>query len=290
MQSKNLTYTEHRYSPIDRPFYIGRHGPHREIQAQKKLRNLHTHAGLEIAGIISGTAAEYFNGRRYPVKRGDLLIIDPVFFHEMGENDSIDLIDCHLTRESVVAAHFDSSDLFMLRPFAALQRGASPVISGMGSCVEVLVDAWKLFGTQKVSDKQRAFLMVVSVIVQAAEAMGCLSSGKDESRLTSYSFVPRAMEYINEHLQDDISLDAIAAHLAVSKSRLCHGFKEYSGISPIEYRTRVRIGHAVDLLKATNQKLTSIALDCGFNNLTAFHRLFKKTTGMTPADVRKGKG
>jgi AraC-like DNA-binding protein len=289
MQSKNLTYTEHHYSPFDKPFYIGRHGPHREIQAQKKLRNLHTHAGLEIAGIISGTAAEYFNGKRYPVKRGDLLIIDPVFFHEMGDNDSIDLIDCHLTRESVVAAHFDSSDLFMLRPFAALQRGASPVISGMGSCVEELVKAWKLFGTRKAADKQRAFLMVVGVIVRAAEAMGCLSmSGKEESRPARYAFVPRAMEFIHEHLQDDIALDTLAAHLTVSKSRLCHGFKEYAGISPIEYRTRVRIGRAVDLLKATNQKLTSIALDCGFNNLTAFHRLFKKTTGMTPAQLRKG--
>jgi two-component system response regulator YesN len=54
----------------------------------------------------------------------------------------------------------------------------------------------------------------------------------------------------------------------------------------MEFRTRVRIGRAIDLLKTTQSKLSAVAMDCGFNNLTAFHRLFKKTTGLTPAEMR----
>jgi AraC-like DNA-binding protein len=55
-------------------------------------------------------------------------------------------------------------------------------------------------------------------------------------------------------------------------------------------RTRVRISRAVDLLRTTDMKITVIALECGFKDLSAFYRLFKKLTNLTPADVRKGKG
>jgi AraC-like DNA-binding protein len=55
-------------------------------------------------------------------------------------------------------------------------------------------------------------------------------------------------------------------------------------------RTRIRISRAVDLLQATDGKITEIALECGFRDLSTFYRLFRKLTGQTPADVRRAKG
>lgn len=46
------------------------------------------------------------------------------------------------------------------------------------------------------------------------------------------------------------------------------------------------IARSIDLLKTTSRSISDIALDCGFNNLANFNRIFKRTTGQTPSALR----
>jgi len=291
MASKTPTLFKHLFNFNDFPFYVGRHGLKQTIKPPTTLKWLHTHPGLEIGGIIEGEGVQYFNGKPFPMRQGDLFVIDPIYPHEVTSTADLDFIVSHLTRESVVAAHIDKSHLALMQPFSALQGGMPPVISGMGDCVAGLVKAWEFYGDKSEMGRQRAFLSIVGVLTEVAQrTKEYRAAFADDSWRKNHDLVSHATEYINARFSEDFSLDDLAKNCGVSKSRLCHAFKEFAGDSPIGLRTRIRISRAVDLLKTTDAKVSAIALECGFNDFAAFYRLFKKTTGSTPADVRKGKG
>jgi AraC-like DNA-binding protein len=291
MAPKTPTIFKHLFNFNDYPFYVGRHSVKQAARPQATLQWLHTHPGLEIGGIIAGEAVQYFNGKQFPMKQGDLFVIDPIYPHEVTGATDLDLVVSHLTRESVVDAHLDKAHLTLMRPFAALQGGMPPVISAMRESVAELVRAWEFYSDKSELGRQRAFLLIVNVLSEVAQrTQEYAVAFADDSWRKNHDLVSHATEYINTRFREDFSLDDLAKHCSVSKSRLCHAFKEFAGDSPIGLRTRIRISRAVDLLKTTDAKVSTIALECGFNDFTAFYRLFKKLTNLTPADVRKGKG
>jgi len=71
-----------------------------------------------------------------------------------------------------------------------------------------------------------------------------------------------------------------------SHEHVCRQARRYLGLSPTQYVNRIRIQHAAMLLAGTDRALTDIALDCGFENLSYFHRLFRDQYGTTPRGYR----
>lgn len=96
-----------------------------------------------------------------------------------------------------------------------------------------------------------------------------------------------AIAYIQEHLGEEISLEAIATHLKMSQYYFCHLFKQSMGISPYQYVLQQRINKAKRLLKQPQMTLTNVALACGFANQTHFTKHFHKLTGVTPKVFRE---
>ena len=96
----------------------------------------------------------------------------------------------------------------------------------------------------------------------------------------------RAKEYINNNYAKNIVLKEIAGYLALSESRFSHIFKEHAKISPVQYIIKSRIDKAKELLKGTDKKITEIAFETGFSDLTYFNRTFKKLEKQTPSAFR----
>ena len=64
-------------------------------------------------------------------------------------------------------------------------------------------------------------------------------------------------------------------------------FKEYVGLSAIEYITHFRIEKACKELAGTNKSVMEIAFECGFSNLSNFNRQFRRIAGCSPTKYRK---
>ena len=73
----------------------------------------------------------------------------------------------------------------------------------------------------------------------------------------------------------------------VSVAYLCRIFKAYTGKTVVAYLVERRIQAAIWKLREGDEKILSIALACGFNDLAYFNRVFKKITAMTPSQYRK---
>ena len=97
----------------------------------------------------------------------------------------------------------------------------------------------------------------------------------------------QAIDFIQAHLDEKITLEAIAQHINLSVHYFCELFAQSMGTPPYRYVLQQRIERAKQLLK--NQKelsLTQIALDCGFANQSHFTKHFRKFSGMTPKSYR----
>ncbi len=97
----------------------------------------------------------------------------------------------------------------------------------------------------------------------------------------------KALFFIQSNFTLDLSLDEVANHAGVSKSYLCRIFPEYTGEHFSDYLQRLRIEHAKELLRFTNDHIYEIALKVGFWNSRYFSKVFHDAVGMTPADYRR---
>jgi transcriptional regulator GlxA family with amidase domain len=81
--------------------------------------------------------------------------------------------------------------------------------------------------------------------------------------------------------------EELAALVYLSPSRFGDIFKRAVGMPPMLYLIHIRLDRALALLENGGLKITDIALECGFQSLTNFNRLFKKHVGVTPMASRK---
>jgi len=98
----------------------------------------------------------------------------------------------------------------------------------------------------------------------------------------------RALRYVGEHFQEEISLGQLARESFISVSHLSFLFKRNLGVPFKTLLAAVRIEKARQLLGDNRQQsITEISLDAGFGDLSHFERTFKRLTGTNPRDYRR---
>lgn len=95
----------------------------------------------------------------------------------------------------------------------------------------------------------------------------------------------QAVDYIQMHLSDDLSLATIAAELGMSRYYFCRLFKQSTGISPYQYVIQCRINRAKELLLNHQTSIAEVALQVGFTHQSHFTKHFKRLLGMTPKQM-----
>ena len=95
-----------------------------------------------------------------------------------------------------------------------------------------------------------------------------------------------ARAYISNHQSEYFSLSDLARSVHVSTFYLCKIFKKATGLTFIEFRNRLRIKMAKKLLVNPNLSVSEIAYRVGFQSLTQFNRLFRRTVGESPTAFR----
>lgn len=101
------------------------------------------------------------------------------------------------------------------------------------------------------------------------------------------SAVRKAMLLLEQDLSRQVSVERVAASVGLGRRQLERRFERDIGVSPGEYRLRLRIERSRWLLEHTDLRVLDIALECGFRSGAHFGRVIRKTFGRTPLQLRR---
>jgi len=143
---------------------------------------------------------------------------------------------------------------------------------------------YNLEGLYRIIDTADEISSMIEIFSEAAQRV--------TSRINRYNtrsikqIIKKAMAYIQEHYQEQLTLNDIASHVYVSPSYVSRMFSRELNKNFVEYINEVRIEKAKELLRDVRYKTYEIADRVGIQDARYFSRLFKKHTGMTPTEYR----
>jgi AraC family transcriptional regulator len=97
----------------------------------------------------------------------------------------------------------------------------------------------------------------------------------------------RVVEFIEEHLAEEISLAALAELVGLSLYHFARAFTQSFGVPPHHYHMARRIDRARRLLQEPALSVTQIGVRIGFRETSSFTRAFRRFTGLTPTEYRR---
>jgi AraC-like DNA-binding protein len=121
-----------------------------------------------------------------------------------------------------------------------------------------------------------SMLGTLPIAEQTADIRGGLAPG----------ITRRISQYIDSHIGENISLEAMAEMAGLSVFHFSRAFRQATGVAPHGYLLQRRIEHAAHLLSRTELPLSEIALAVGFSDHSHFARHFRRHTGTTPSVAR----
>lgn len=121
------------------------------------------------------------------------------------------------------------------------------------------------------------------------------SSRRSQTPYTAFDFntthrdenILRAQHWMKKNITDSISVSILADKAGLGLRTFARRFKKATGDTPLEYLQHLRVGKARTLLETTNESIDIITYATGYEDVSSFRRLFKKTTGLLPTAYRK---
>lgn len=101
------------------------------------------------------------------------------------------------------------------------------------------------------------------------------------------SVTEKVLSYIEEHLDQELSLEEIAAELNYSKYYIARAFKEKTDMTPHKYIQGRRLSEAARKLAQTRQSIIEVAFDAGYGSQQAFTQAFRQEYLCTPQEYRR---
>jgi AraC family transcriptional regulator len=194
--------------------------------------------------------------------------------------NEVGLIELFLEPKTLASAFFESVDVDRIEVIPQLQL-RDPLIQQMGMALKAELATGKAdskFYAQSMATALSAHLLRRYVSTQPQIQNS--SCGLPKYKLKA------ALDYIHEHLDQNLTLDKIAASIYMSSHYFASLFKQSTGMTPYQYVTKCRIEKAKQLLKKHELPLVEICQQVGFQNQSHFTRVFRQHTTKTPKAYR----
>ncbi|PTN10139.1 AraC family transcriptional regulator [Mangrovibacterium marinum] len=125
-----------------------------------------------------------------------------------------------------------------------------------------------------------------------------LAISRDQQLLTNISFsqkdnflnsekIKKVYNYVQANYNKKIKLEEVANLVDLSVVSFSRLIKQRTGKTFVDFLNELRLGFATRLLIESNKTITEICYECGFNNISNFNRIFKKSQGCTPSEFRE---
>lgn len=199
------------------------------------------------------------------------------------------LLDCNLPhsyqaqgRCSFTFIHFDGAQSREIYEHINLSSGSVIRLTDSTRLHELVGELLGYMHTDRRVNEAQTSAMLYSILMVLMEAGGVSGAGN-----IGNSIVDQAIEYIQSHLSEPLTVEKIAASAGYSPSYFSHVFNRETGMSPYRFVIKSRMDVAMQLLQTTRLAIQDIAFQVGFNSVPNFCYAFRKEKGLSPHECRK---
>ncbi len=254
----------------------------------------HYHPEYELVLFTEGTGKRFIGDHTAHLSPGDLLLIGPNLPHYMRNDEEyyqgnpalqMRAIVVHFSEDFCGKGFFEIPEMRTIRKLLQKSVSGIQVLSRTQTKVASLME--KLLIT---SDYERlTILLDVLHELSLSQELAMLSSvGYTQfSPQEDTTRIDRVFEHLLKNYTKEISLTEIAAEINMSVSAFCKFYKKRTGKTFTQTLNEIRVGHACKLFIEKGLPVAEVCYLSGFNNLSYFHRNFKKTTHHSPLEYRK---
>ena len=139
---------------------------------------------------------------------------------------------------------------------------------------------------ETLSKKSNYEILCISRLLYLFSLIQRGATDTDRSCDKNWHSVARAVQHMNRYCDSNLKLEDYAEMCHMSKYHFLRVFKAVTGEAPLEYRNRIRIDHAKELLKNSNFSISEISEALGYSSLAYFGAAFKKATQLTPTEYQ----
>ena len=128
---------------------------------------------------------------------------------------------------------------------------------------------------------------VFAFVETAGEVASRIDAANVTTRLELLRRVSRVRDLLESRVQAGVSLSELAREACLSEFHLLRVFKQAFGVTPARYLERRRMERARNLLLGSELPIADVAASCGYSNLSAFGRAFRRAWGNSASSLRE---
>lgn len=250
----------------------------------------HSHPEYELHLLLCTHGKAFIGDYVGPFRPGSLFLTGPGLPHNWV-TDVADQTEKVVVRDMLVQFGQDSLDQLKLafsefNELTSMLEQARVGIEFVDFDVELARDHLEAIREARGAKRILALLRFLVSINGHTDKTFLSAGGIAVSKHGNHARIADVVDHITRHFADNLPLAAAAEKAGMSASTFSRNFQKVTDSTFVAFVNRVRIAEACALLYTTNQPISAICYDVGFQNLANFNRTFTKIKNMTPSAYR----
>ncbi len=248
--------------------------------------DFHFHDFDKLVILISGSVDYRVENTSYKLRPWDVLLVKHHTIHkaEIDRSEPYERIIIYLDRR-----YFENimPDAGLMDCFDLADRHGRHLLQAAPQQLEELKTAIARYEELRGDERFGAFAMGEAMMIQLLIHVSRLSEVEPEKKEAKYDpKIQQVLSYINENFIQELSVDALADQVFLSKYHFMRLFKAQTGTTVYAYVRQKRLMHAARMIRE-GVPAQKAAADSGFGDYSAFHRAFKDSFGISPGRLKK---
>ncbi len=262
---------------------------------------MHAHEFYEIAYVYDGIGYQYMTDGRKNIGSGSIVFMSPNTEHCIAAHDNDAKNMVWICNGLFTRQYFDDAVKEYLKTESVKKTEFYSVLKDKKSFSLCLKDndyqsvkcifqiMQSEYNRENLCDEKIMTNLLINLLVEISRIYD-IQLGKSEPIHNEKQEIDILADYIDHHLEMDLTLEILAAQVHFSTYYLSRYFKKSTGKNITQYIKEKRVERAKKLLQSGNLSVGDVCYLCGFKSLSNFRKYFTETTGVSPNTYKKQKG